>query len=286
MERELWTQLYVIVRRLDSFWTTGFFRASEIVMVYLWAVIHDRPTSWACQERNWTVRRQWPLPSQSTMSRRLRSSSVQVLLKRLEAELAGDPRRWWLQRIDSKPLPVGTHSKDPDAKLGRAARSFARGYKFHAIWGGGPLPSVWQVEPMNAGDATVARHMVAHLPGEGYVVGDSQYDSNPLHRVAAPAHQVVAPQQRPGKGVGHRRHEPSRLRSVELVGRPFGQALLHFRTQIERDFGCLTNFAAGLSPLPSWVRRFHRVRLWVQAKLLINAIRILNRLLPAVTATA
>src|SRR5829696_10150878 len=75
MERELWDQLYSIVVRLDKFYTKGFFRAAEIVMVFLWAVIHDRPTSWACERRNWVVTPPSGLPSQSTMSRRLRTAT-------------------------------------------------------------------------------------------------------------------------------------------------------------------------------------------------------------------
>ena len=126
---------------------------------------------------------------------------------------------------------------------------------------------------MNTGDSTAARRFVPELPGEGYLVGDSQYDSNPLHRAASPRYQVVAPQQHPGRALGHRRHEPSRRHALELLTRPLGKALLCYRGNVERLFGSLTNFAAGLSPLPSWVRRPHRVRLGVQAKLLINAIR-------------
>lgn len=278
MERELWNQLYSIVVRLDNAWTNGFYRAGEIIVVFLWAVIHDRPTCWACDRRNWQDLAPARLPSQSTMSRRLHSRSVLLLLANVETELKGDARRWWVQQIDSKPLPVGPYSKDPDAKLGRAGKGFARGYKMHVVWGSGVLPSTWQIEPMNAGDATVARKLLAVLPGEGYVVGDKQYDSNPLHQAASPHHQIVARQQRPGKGVGHCRHEPSRLHAIELVNRPFGEALLQIRQQIERQFGNLTSFAAGLGPLPSWVRRLHRVTLWVQAKLLINALRQINNL--------
>jgi hypothetical protein len=275
MERELWDQLYVIVVRVDNLWTNGFFRAGEIVLVFLWAVVHDRPTSWACEVRNWEGRPPRRLPSQSTMSRRLRTLKVQQLLAAVELQLGGDPRRWWLQRIDSKPLPVGQSSKDCQAKYGYATGQLARGYKLHAIWGGGPLPSAWRIEAMNVGDAVAARMLIAELPGEGYVVGDRQYDSNPLHAAAAPRHQVIAAQQQPGKALGHRRHHPARLRALELLAKPFGKALIRFRDQIERDFSGLTSFAAGLSPLPSWVRRLHRVRLWVQAKLLINAIRLL-----------
>lgn len=285
MERELWKQLYRVVVRLDNLWTNGWYRAGEIVVVFLWAAIHDRPTSWACEARNWPDELARPLPPQCTMSRRLRSRGVRALLAKVEAELGGDPCQWWTQRMDSKPLPVGPHSKDPDAKYGRAARGFARGYKMHVIWGGGPLPSRWGIEPMNTGDSTAARRLVAELPGSGYLVGDSQYDSNPLHKAASPNHQVVAPQQRPGKSLGHRPHEPSRLHALELLTRPFGKALLRYRNEIERLFGTLTNFAAGLSPLPSWVRRPHRVHQWVQAKLLIYAIRQLTTS-PPMTAPA
>ena len=132
MERELWNQLYCVVVRLDNLWTNGWYRAWEIVVVYLWANIHDRPTSWACQARNWPA--DLVRPPQCTMSRRLRSRSVQQLLKNVEAELGGDPRPWWVQRMDSKPLPIGPHSKDPDARYGRAGKNFARGYKLHVIW--------------------------------------------------------------------------------------------------------------------------------------------------------
>jgi hypothetical protein len=69
------------------------------------------------------------------MSRRLRTRKVQQLLAAVELQLGGDPRRWWLQRIDSKPLPVGLHSKDREAKYGYATGKLARGYKLHAIFG-------------------------------------------------------------------------------------------------------------------------------------------------------
>jgi hypothetical protein len=287
MERELWEQLYAIVVPLDRFWTNGLYRSWEIVLVFLWAVVHDRPTSWACQQRNWIPAPPCHgLPSQSTMSRRLRTLAVEQLLHAVEAQLGGDARRWWLQRIDSKPLPIGWHSHDPDARYGRAAGGFAKGYKLHAIWGGGRLPSAWRIEPMNVGDSKAAQRMMPNLSGEGYVVGDSQFDSNALHAMAWPAHQVIAPQQRPGKALGHRPHHPARVRALELLAKPFGQALLHWRGQIERDFGGLTNFASGLSPLPNWVRHLHRVRRWVQAKLIINAIRLLNTHSEPMTAPA
>ena len=271
MERELWDELYRILVSLDKFFWRGWYRNFEILAVFFWAVVHDRPVVWACQRRNWD-RPPRRLPSQSTMSRRLRSAGVQQLLKALEDHLGGSVLQW-VQRIDSKPLPVGSHSKDRHAKLGRAGRGFARGYKLHAIWGSGPLPAAWSIVPMNTGDAPAARELIAKLPkGSGYLVGDKQYDSNPLHAEAAAAgFQVVAPQKRAGQKLGHRPHHPARLRALELVRCPFGQALLRYRDEIERIFGTLTCTAAGLGPLPAWVRRPHRVHQWVQAKLILYA---------------
>jgi hypothetical protein len=45
------------------------------------------------------------------------------------------------------------------------------------------------------------------------------------------------------------------------------------RTTVERFFGTLATFGGGLSSLPTWVRRLHRVRVWVAAKLTLNAAR-------------
>src|SRR5690606_34665467 len=93
MERELWKRLYCLVVELDNGWTNGFYRAAEIVAVYLWAVVHDRPTCWACDPSNWHGDAPTRLPPQCTVSRRLRSRGVKDLLKRVEQRLRGDPRR-------------------------------------------------------------------------------------------------------------------------------------------------------------------------------------------------
>jgi hypothetical protein len=282
MERELWQQLYRIVTSLDSFDWRGLYRASEILMVFFWAVVHDRPTSWACERENWTTPPPH-LPDQSTVSRRSRTSSVQALLALVEKQLKGDAHTWWVQHMDSKPLVVGTYSKDDEATWGRAGNGYARGYKLHVVWGPGPLPSQWCIAGMNEGDALVARReLLPKMSGGGYLVGDKQFDSNLLHAAAAAhGYQVVAQQKRAGRALGHRSHEPSRLRSLALVRQPFGKALLESRQQIERRFGSLTCTFAGLGPLPAWVRRPHRVKLWVQAKLIFNALRSLAAPAPA-----
>lgn len=285
MERELWKSLYDLARLLDN--TTGdqFYLNWEIAVVYLWAVVHDRPTVWACDLANWpsegVVCR---LPCQSTVSRRLRNEDVIDLLAAMESQLSVDVQDRLVWSIDGKPLPIGAHSKDPDAKLGFSGNGFSKGYKLHAIWGETPTPSSWCVESMNVGEAKVARRLVEQHHAKGYLLGDRQYDSNPLHEVTSKKEiQLVAPQKRKGK-LGSRKHSASRIHALNLLEKEFGKALYKMRWAIEQAFGNLTSFGAGLGPLPSWVRRRHRVHLWVQAKILINAARITynqNSKLPA-----
>jgi hypothetical protein len=107
------------------------------------------------------------------------------------------------------------------------------------------------------------------------LIGDSNYDSNPLHTQATGRGlQVVAPPKKRDRGLGHRRHAAGRVHALELLRQPFRQALYHCRSAIERSFGHLTGFNGGMGPLPAWMRRLWRVRVWVQAKPLINAARI------------
>lgn len=242
--------------------------------VYLWAVIHDRPTSWACDPANWPRDlRAGELPSQATMSRRLHTAEVQRLLSDVERRLAARDGGGWVLLVDGKPLTVGPYSQDPEAAWGRARRGWAKGYKLHAIYDGGSIPPAWDVLPLNEAEPEAAARLVLSLRGGGgYLLGDKAYDSNPLHDAAlAVGCQLVAERKRPKTGLGHCRHSPGRLRSIELLRQEFGQALYAFREQVERNFGWLTNHAAGLAPLPNWVRRIHRVRAWVQAKLIIHA---------------
>ncbi len=209
------------------------------------------------------------------MSRRLRTTEVQQLLAHMEGALLKLQSNCLVKVVDGKPLVVGTHSKDPDCEWGRAGRSYAKGYKLHAAYGGGPLPWQWEITPLNVGEPEVAARLIPALPRGGYVLGDKQYDSNPLHDISLETdHQLVAERKRPGTSLGHRHHSPGRLRSMELLQQEFGKALYGCRDDIERCFAWLTNHGGGLAPLPNWVRRFPRVRCWVQAKLIIHAMYV------------
>jgi len=279
MERERWWRLYTLARELSRGIHRGIqFRVADIVGVFLWAVIHDRPVSWACRRENWPTDGpfRW-LPSQSNMSRRLRTRPVIDLLQAMEQAL-GTPQSEWLKTIDAKPLPVGASSKDGEARWGRAHRGRVsmNGYKLFTIWGDGPLPIAWYVGGMNEAETKVAERLTPALQGAGYLLGDVRYDSNQLFDAAGErGHQLVAQRAHPHADLGHRRHSSFRLRSIELLQGKFGKALYRMRNDIERKYAWLTSFGGGLSPLPSWVRSLHRVRQWVQAKLLINAVRML-----------
>jgi hypothetical protein len=187
--------------------------------------------------------------------------------------------QYLVHTIDAKGLPVSGVSKDPDIGNGRAAGCFQKGYKFYALWSSGPIPLAWGLAPMNVSEKTMARRLIPTLPGGGYLLGDAEYDANPLYDLAAEAgFQLVAKKRksRGRGGLGHRRQSPGRLRSIELMNTQFGRALYNQRNAIECRFGTLTATGGGLAPLPAWVRRFHRVRHWVQAKILAAGARWFN----------
>src|SRR5436305_2028377 len=188
MEHQLWKAIVAVLLTLDKPRTSTAFDFSDedIVKVYYWSVICDRPTSWACLKKNWPIHlRKRPLPCPATMSRRLRSPAVVALLDALERRVTApkEPGLFWL--LDGKPLPIGGCSKDRQAGYGRAAASKAKGYKIHALVGSDGTLACWRVAPMNKDERVMAERLVKAAPPEvvGYVVADANYDSNPLHRV-------------------------------------------------------------------------------------------------------
>jgi len=287
MEGELWPEVYRLLydesnKRPRSKHVQ--FTDARVLEIHLWAVIHDRPTCWACCSGNWPVEQRWrELPCDSTMSERLRTPSVRLLMQALLDRLRADGQETLVRVLDSKPLTVGCYSKDIDARWGQAAKAKARGYKLFCAWGCKMVPDAWTLGPMNAADSDAGVKLVPQLAGAAYVLGDASHDSNPLHATCDRCGcQLVAPRKKPQTNLGHCVHEPGRLRSIQILEWPvllgtaaseFGRDLYKMRGQIERDYGNLCSFGGGLQPLPSWVRRPHRVALWIAGKLLINAIR-------------
>lgn len=259
-----------------------------IIMVYLWSVINDRPVSWACDEQNWQKDQlDCPLPSNATMSRRLRTVGVLALLERLLMTLTDALPTPLAKTVDSKPMVVGAYSKDKDAKRGRLSeRQFARGYRLHALCHGRTVRS-WLIAAMNEHDSTIGPRLLARLEGGGgYAVADNAYDTNDCHeRASATDHQLVAPPRFVNRHVRDaKQNRPERLRALDLLASPlercgesnrFGIALYNVREQAESCFGELS--IKGLNYLPAWVRGPRRVALFTAAKLVLQALRCVVR---------
>lgn len=284
MERQVWRSIVAALNHVDKPRENARvrFRCLRIVEVLLWAVLHDRPISWAVQRENWPPELQRHLlPSNSTMSRRLRSKNVQCVLKQLEQmTLICSQEPSLVAMIDGKPLVIGGCSKDRQAGYGRAAASMAKGYKMHALIDNNGSLLDWRLAPMNRDEGTMARRLLRDTSFQGYVVADGNYDSTALHLQCSERGdiQLVAPRSKKdrGKGLGHRKQAPSRLRSIEILEGPdsrFGKQLHRQREEIERYFAGLTNWGGGLTHLPAWARTHHRVHRWVQGKLVINALK-------------
>lgn len=280
MDGKLWRRLYRIARGAED-GGRGFrqqYADWEILMWFWWAAVNDRPIAWLSQALGappqLAGRRR---PSPATMSRRLRSARLLALAARLERCLTRPAKAAWCKYLDGKLLAVGRGSKDQGAGFSRGVK----GYRLHAIVDGNHGIYAWTILSNKVAEVPAAKSLIEALTSGGYLVADGEYDSSELHDLAGQRGcQLVAPRSRPGTGFGHCWQSPHRKRSVELLERDawtdngFGAALLTARKQIERFFGNLVSFAGGLAPLPAWVRTLPRVRQWVQAKLIINALRI------------
>lgn len=282
MEYQLWLSILSVLATLDKTRKPSHcdFSDEDIVKVYYWSVLHDRPVAWACQARNWPLhQRRRPLPSEPTMSRRLRHPSVRALLSALEQRVVAPqhPGLFWI--IDGKPLTISGCSRDRQAGYGRAANCKAKGYKIHAIVNPEGAIAAWRLAPMNKDERVMGERLLRGAPIQGYVVADSNYDSNKLHEVCdrrGSLQLVTRRRYGPERGTGHRKQTPGRLRSMELTENPspkFANQMLHDRDAIERVFAHATNWGGGLTSLPPWVRTHRRVHRWVQAKLVLTALK-------------
>jgi hypothetical protein len=278
MERELWPIVYHALRAAARGVSQKYvqYHPWAIAAVLLWAALHDRPVSWACDPRNWSTTRLRPpgLPSAATVSRRARRSGFAVFLNRVAARLKGDGPPAWELTLDGKPLPVGKCSKDPDARAG----PHGKGYKLHAVWGSRPLPEAWEVTAAREYEGAVAERLLTQFRGRGVLLADGGYEASRVYDAAdASGYQLLAPPAGQDTGAGHVYQSPYRPLSLAWFRDGPGWALYRERASIERMFGNAGSFGGGLGPLPNWVRRRGRVERWVWCKLVINAARILYR---------
>lgn len=286
MERELWRWIARGLKRLPRWWPRGAVYDNRVVLaVLVWAALHERSIHWACQRQHWPVQA-WRrrLPGQSTMSRRLRDPRVFEDLVKLLAivqRTLGPVRETLI--VDGKPLAVSEFTADPDARKGWGAGRHGIGYKLHALIDQSQRLLAFEIASMNEAECTCARALLVRassaglIPRGGLLLGDASYDSNPLYHAAAESGlRLIAPRRRPDLGLcANREHHPARLAAIEFTEHdPAWEPLRkRVRTAVERFFGTLASFGGGLWSLPTWVRRLHRVRVWVAAKVVLNAAR-------------
>lgn len=286
MEGQLFLELYKVLtvlgqRQLGKH--GQMYAPSVIVAVNLWATLHERPIRWACKRQNWQGLCPWPkLPSEPTMSRRLKTIPVQQLQEQLLAHFNDLLPSGLLKRLDARPLPVGWVSKDPEAKTGYGAGQLTNGYKLHELktHASGHLES-WTLTPMNTHDSMAAMQLIPQLSGYGYIGADNAYDVNRLYDLAGRQnHQLIAQPKRRARNLGHRRHSVYRLHARKLLEYSmsgtgqwysWGQQVLQARKLQETAFAHeVTNPGGSLGALPFFIRRPHRVARWVIAKLTID----------------
>lgn len=286
MDDELFDALYHIAGRL---WPRREkrvqFPGSLIVLLYLWSVIRRKPRGWVCQRGHQPrLLQDMPLPSASRFRRRLRELRFQEMLTEMEAHCRGLPqdRLIGCWTVDAKPLPVSPYSKDKEANWGWAYDRKARGYKLFALCNLGGDVVDWRLEAMNASEPVMARTLLEATDRPGYLIGDSIYDSGPLHEAAAARQvQLLAPRKQPGGNVGIRARQPTRRHAIDMLEtfcNRFGPALYQQRTSIERVFSQMASSDVGLDSLPPFVRTPQRVRQWVQGKIILYSLLKTNKL--------
>lgn len=286
MERDIWRVIVRALRRAPRRRPPrGVYSNRDVLAVLLWAALHDRPVSWACQRPSWPMQA-WRrrLPDQSTMSRRLRDPALLDDLARvLDVLREGLTPSAGALLLDGKALEVSGHSTDPDAARGRGSGRFGIGYRLHALIDSARRVLAWSVEPLNKAECVVARDLVRDassktlLPRGATILADAGYDSNALYAAASEAGvALLAPRRKPHRSISpNYDHHPDRLHAIKTLEgdeRAAREARAK-RTTIERFFGALASVGGGLFALPPWVRRLRRVRLWVAAKLALDAAR-------------
>jgi hypothetical protein len=278
MDQTIWVRVRALIRELDADPRGGryTFSDADIALTQLWAVLHGKPVSWACRPRNWPIwERRVRRPSPSRMSRRLRTAGVTGLLAAAEAELKKTPRGTLALAIDGKAMTVARHSQDRCARFGAFG---LRGYKLHLVCDLAGQIRGWRVTPLHCHEAVIARRILGPIGVEGYVLADANYDAIYLHELCArTGGQLVTPRARSrvGKPLDRRRDTPQRQRStlmLELDLTGFGKALYSQRRVIERTFARL-ELNHRIGQVPSHVRGLRRVRLWMQAVILLDLAR-------------
>jgi hypothetical protein len=134
----------------------------DIALTYLWAQLHEQPSNWACQKKVWPPGSRFTPPSQSCLSRRLRTVKVIELMGRVRGEMIREQPSPPLKLIDCRPLETGNSSHDRDSRRGRSAGYKGRGYKLCVVVSGGLVRS-WTLGSLNENDQVLAARLMPGL---------------------------------------------------------------------------------------------------------------------------
>lgn len=289
MDRPTWTVLAqasrLAARQLPRPNRKHIYSDLLVVRMWLWAVAHDRPLSWACRRSSYgTLFRPRELPSISRFTRRLRTFRFARLRVLLHRTLVALGRGQMLSFIDGKALAVGECTTDPDARNGVVTTGrFRRGYKLHARANKSGFLEQYRVTALNTGEALVARKLVDGVPRGGVVLGDANYDSRHLFAtVERRGAWFFAPLKGQATAASTLRRMPESRRQAVVLWREepgLARDAMRARSTVERVFAHLCGFGGGLGPLPAWVRRLHRVKLWIDAKIAVYHARKIAKIL-------
>ena len=248
MEHQLWKEILSEVTRLDkSRWRNErSYTDGEIVLTWFWAVLHDRSVSWACDRVNWPIHlRGRRIPSDSRLSRRMRTTSVQQLLQQVEAGVLAPQGQGLVWLVDGKPLPVSKVTKDRQAGPSKGAK----GYKLHALVDATASVKAWRITPLGKDEKEMARRLLRSAAVQGYVVADGNYDAKPLYDLCEEQGnlRLLTPLRASPGGRRRKSQPPGRRRSIErqdglrVQDKQFVRDLFRQRVDIERYFGNLTS---------------------------------------------
>jgi len=279
MSSEQWKVVYRTIRMVNRSIPQEGRRPSYgdtlMVAMYVWAVEHDRPMSWAAQRSNYTsMFRPRRLPSRSQFCRRIKSARCERLLEEVNARLArGQDASSGLRILDGRAFPVGRYTKDADAKIGYAPGGYLKGYKLHGLaTEDGRFPH-FRVTSLNESEKTLAKEIIEEARPKGILLADQGYESGPLYDFAMERGTLLFTPLFRNAGGGHRPQSEARL-LAKRIWDSGGEVLYARRDAIERHFGQLSSFGGGLAPLPAWVRTLQRVRRWITAKIIIYHARL------------
>lgn len=296
MDGRLWDRLYREIRRLGKrivkrppVGRPRVYGTDEILAVWAFAALMDWPISVTRQRLaqgavGWWLRRhwQWPrrLPSVATLTRRARATDFRRLLRRLMRRLMRRVRAWLGRRpsrclvLDSTFLLTGPYSRDAESRWTCHGGKWFRGYALHAVVDTAGRLWAWHVTSANVQEMKVARRLVRQMAAGGvtspWLVGDSGYDSEPLHQLVRRRldGQLLAPLNLRGAKTDAWRRQEGRRTCDEVLATTEGQALLKERSVIER-WNSWFKGSSNVSMLPYHVRRLRRVRQWINLKLAV-----------------